>query len=164
MALLFIKARVIKTFSASFLSLHFYSSTHKCLKEPGADAQELQGRGSTTVSGQPWRRRIDVCASWLPIMRNGSVAEVMCACSPASDAARNSGQACRSCSGVRGVRPPLPWLPRWMLQKRPSEAKNHRGMRNRELLGGWGGCRRARSQSRASMQRCIMQVPELLYF
>lgn len=31
-------------------------------------------------------------------MRNGSVAEVMCARPPASDAARNSGQACRSCT------------------------------------------------------------------
>lgn len=34
------------------------------------------------------------------------------------------------------VRLPLPWLRRRMLQKRPSEAENHHGVRNRELLGG----------------------------
>lgn len=58
----------------------------------------------------------------------------------AQDAMRNSGQACRCCSSAPRVRLPLLWLPRWMLQKRPSEAENHHGMRNRELLGGWEGC------------------------
>lgn len=36
------------------------------------------------------------------------------------------------------VRLPLPWLQCRMLQKRPSEAENHLGVRNRELLGGRG--------------------------
>lgn len=58
----------------------------------------------------------------------------------AQDATRNSGQAWRCCGSAPRVRLPLPWLPRWMLQKRPSEAENHHGMRNRELLGGWEGC------------------------
>lgn len=94
-ALLFIKTR---DFFSSFLCRHFHDSTYKWLKEPQADVQEIREAaqrsplsrdgGESTFSPTPK-------ASWLPIMRNGSVAGVL---QPASDAARNSGQACRSCS------------------------------------------------------------------
>lgn len=43
---LLVKARIIKTFSASFLSLHFQSSTHKCLKEPGADLKSCRAEAA----------------------------------------------------------------------------------------------------------------------
>lgn len=136
-ALLFIKARY---FFSSFLCRHFHDSTCKWLKEPQADVQEIREAaqrsplsldgGESTFSSTPK-------ASWLPIMRNGSVAGVVCACSPPQMQLGIQVKPVVAAAAILRVRLPLPWLPHWMLQKRPSEAKNHRGMRNRELLGGW---------------------------